>query len=157
MGDEGTPRQKHHSVHLKERHQRSAPHLPGLQGLLCGKQISGPLCLARQTQGFLCQGVKKKSTTPHHRESSLGPYSSCKRFIVPMSVTGLDCIKFRVYFPSLTKVFPEGSWCVLIGKHEAVDSHLHRGAQQAEVKLLKQPLLGRSIVPQIPSVCPWTG
>lgn len=46
---------------------------------------------------------------------------------------------------------------MLIGKPEVVDSHPHRGAQQAEVKLLKQPVLGRSIVPQIPSVCPWTG
>lgn len=66
-----------------------------------------------------------------------------------MSVTGLDCIKFWVYFPSLAKVFPEGSWCVLIGKHEVVASHLHSGAQQAEVKLLKQPVLGRSIVSHI--------
>lgn len=155
MGDEGTLRQKHHSVHLKERHERHAPHLPCLLDLLCGEQISGPLCLALQTQGFVCQGVKKKSTTPPGKSPQ--PYSGCKRFIVPVSVTGLDCIKFRVYFPSLAKVFPEGSWCVLIGKPEVVDSHPHRCAQQAEVKLLKQPVLGRSIVPQIPNVCPWTG
>lgn len=37
---------------------------------------------------------------------------------------------------------------MLIGKQEVVDTHLPSDAQQAEVKLLKQPVLGRSIVPK---------
>lgn len=46
---------------------------------------------------------------------------------------------------------------MLIMKQEVVDTYLRNDAQEAEVKLLKQSVLGRNIVTSNPSVWPWTG